>query len=77
MLTVWSMPGCIWCVKVCELLADLGIPFEKHEPPLVELRVMMREKGLTTLPQVFTSEGRLIGGYEATREWVLKEGANQ
>lgn len=69
MFTIWSMPGCIWCVRAAELLADRNLPFEKHEPPLVELKVLMRAKGFTALPQVFEDDHH-IGGYEALKGYL-------
>ena len=66
MFTVWSMDDCNWCTRVCELLADKGIPFEKVQPPLPEMKAMMRIYGFTTLPQVFNEDGSHIGGYAET-----------
>lgn len=68
-LVVWTMDNCVWCDKVKELLADSGLAFVIHNPPLPELKVLMRATGLTTLPQVWMGE-HLIGGYQETKQWL-------
>ena len=72
--TVWTMDDCVWCERVKTLLTNKGIPFMIHNPPLVELKVRMREIGVTTLPQVFDSGDVLIGGYNATEALLASSG---
>jgi glutaredoxin len=57
---------CPWCEKAMDLLEsceiDYTISYIDRKP---WLKTIMKQAGLTTVPQVFDGEGTLIGGYEA------------
>lgn len=69
MYDVWTKDNCIWCVRVCDLLAQHGIGFRK----VMATKTGCLEHGFKTLPQVFDIEGHVIGGYEATKAYLLKQ----
>lgn len=62
MIRIIARDNCVWCDRVQELLADHDIAFEVIKPPIEELRAILRESGVKTVPQVFNGSRRL-GGY--------------
>lgn len=73
MLEVWAADNCADSTRVCELLADRGIPFDRCTPSVSELRASARTWNATSLPQVFDDEGTLIGGYTETAEYLSQK----
>lgn len=63
--TVISRPNCSWCDKAMDLLYETGIEYQKvdiYEEMWV--KTLLLKTDLTTVPQVFDTNGFLIGGYE-------------
>lgn len=63
--TVISRPNCLWCNKAMDLLYETGIEYQKvdiYEEMWV--KTLLLKTDLTTVPQVFDTNGFLIGGYE-------------
>lgn len=75
-VTVYTLRGCPWCVKIKSFLRQRGIRFTEHEvargePP----KPMLDGTKAETYPQVWvtstrTGVKRRIGGYEATTAYV-------
>jgi glutaredoxin len=71
MYVIISKDNCPWCDKAKELMEKRGLTYKEvnvKENPW--LRATMLKAGLTTVPQVFTSYGRLLGGYEALANFL-------
>lgn len=71
---VLAKPHCPWCERVEELLQKRGLPYLHVDiSKCEEIKVDLKRKGLTTVPQVFFN-GDHIGGYENTfnylEEWM-------
>ena len=67
MYTVLSSPNCKWCLKAEELLGDEGLPYVTYDLSLPEnklRREILVKEGLRTVPQVYSLDDDLIGGYE-------------
>lgn len=65
MYTVISRPNCSWCDKAMDLLYETGVEYQKvdiYEEMWV--KTLLLKTDLTTVPQVFDTNGFLIGGYE-------------
>ena len=63
--TVISRPNCSWCDKAMDLLYETGIEYQKvdiYEEMWV--KTLLLKTDLTTVPQVFDTNGFHIGGYE-------------
>ena len=63
--TVISRPNCSWCDKAMDLLYETCIEYQKvdiYEEMWV--KTLLLKTDLTTVPQVFDTNGFLIGGYE-------------
>lgn len=63
-VSLFSKPGCIYCIKTKELLREKSYDYEEivlgHDATIVSMRAIT---GKTTTPQVFIG-GNYIGGYE-------------
>jgi glutaredoxin 3 len=69
-IVILSKDDCAFCVKVKKLLSDFGYSFTEFEKgESTDVDQFFSDAGFTTYPQVF-SGGKLLGGYEATLEWV-------
>lgn len=72
----WTILGsekCSWCDKAKNLLTDKGIEFEWFNINRdLTLYSFLTHSGFTTVPQVFHN-GRHIGGFEATQDYLNKE----
>ena len=69
---VYGRPGCPWCDRVRELLAQHERAV--HYVDLTEVpakRQELIEMGCKTVPQVFL-DGERIGGFEATAEFLAR-----
>jgi glutaredoxin 3 len=67
MYTVLSSPNCKWCLKAEALLGDEGLPYVTYDiskPENKLRREMLVREGLRTVPQVYSPDDDLIGGYE-------------
>ena len=65
MYTVISRPNCSWCDKAEDLLKFRNIDYQKVDIyEEVWVKTLMLQTELTTVPQVFDTNGFLIGGYE-------------
>ncbi|WMN87045.1 redoxin family protein [Vibrio parahaemolyticus] len=69
-ITVFTKPGCPFCVKAKQNLIDKGLQYEEvvlgKDATTVSLRAI---SGRTTVPQVFIG-GRLIGGSEELETYL-------
>tara|TARA_R110001599_G_scaffold2107_6_gene11266 strand:- start:1385 stop:1612 length:228 start_codon:yes stop_codon:yes gene_type:complete len=67
MYTILSAPNCRWCIKAEELLKDEGLPYVTYDISAPEnklRREILLKEGLRTVPQVYSPDDDLIGGYE-------------
>lgn len=67
MYTVLSSPNCEWCLKAEALLGSEGLPYVTYDiskPENKLRREMLVREGLRTVPQVYSPDDDLIGGYE-------------
>jgi len=65
-----SRPGCPFCAKAKEALAQAGIDYvDISLPPLQRARALRAMTGAQTVPQVFVN-GRLLGDSEAVEQYV-------
>ena len=71
-ITVFSKPGCPFCVKAKQMLIDNNMPYEEiilgKDATTVSLRAIT---GRTTVPQVFIG-GKHIGGSEELESFLAK-----
>lgn len=64
-MTVYSTPGCPYCVRAKQSLATLGIPFEAIDVSDAKAREALASRaGATSVPQIYAGE-TLIGGADA------------
>ena len=69
-ITVFTKPGCEFCVKAKALLKDAGLAFEEISlGDGVTSRTLQAVAGAGTAPQVFVG-GQKIGGSEALEAWL-------
>lgn len=60
-----GQPDCVYCQKAKALLMEKYSDYEYHDITVDRwLLTFMKMSKLKTVPQVFTPEGDLIGGYE-------------
>ena len=68
--SIISKPGCPFCAKAKEMLADNGMAYEEivlgHDATLRSVRAIT---GKETVPQVFIN-GEYVGGSEALEAWL-------
>jgi glutaredoxin len=66
MYTVLSSPNCKWCLKAEALLGGEGLPYVTYDiskPENKLRREMLKRDGLKTVPQIYSPDDDLIGGY--------------
>jgi len=66
MYTIITRNDCNYCDKAKTMLELDNIPYSSYnleEPSSKWVLSLMREAGIKTVPQVFSSDGTLIGGY--------------
>lgn len=72
--TVISRANCGWCEKVIEELVNAGEkPIVHYIDKDLAIRTLMLLAGLKTVPQVFSPDGYLIGGYTETSKWLIED----
>ena len=72
--TVISRANCGWCEKVMEELVNAGQkPIVHYVDKDPAIRTLMLLAGLKTVPQVFSPDGYLIGGYTETAKWLIED----
>jgi glutaredoxin len=71
-IIVYTTDDCVWCERTKKALSEADLPFDERSIK----RPVYRDEWLTylgdrrkTVPQV-VANGVLIGGYEATKEWL-------
>jgi len=66
MYTIITRNDCNYCDKAKAMLELDNIPYSSYnleEPSSKWVLSLMKEAGIKTVPQVFSSDGTLIGGY--------------
>lgn len=62
---VYSAEWCSYCQMAKQLLKETKINFEVIDiDEFPDQRAWLKEQGLRTIPQIFDSDGVLIGGYD-------------
>lgn len=70
---VVSKPKCKWCARAKSLLAVYGQEFVEDFRDSPEKQKAFKDEGYTSFPQVFR-DGKLIGGYDALRDYIERGG---
>ena len=68
MYTMITRNDCKYCDKAKAMLKEKGINFTTYNVEEASSRwvlSLMKEANIKTVPQVFSTDGRLIGGYRA------------
>ena len=74
-ITIYTTPGCFYCVQAKELMERAGVEYE-----LLELgKDITRDEFLELYPNVYASphiiiDGKVIGGLVDVAKYFLKEG---
>jgi len=65
MVTIYTGPGCAYCIMAKRLLAQKGVVADEIDiaADAENMRDMMRRSGRRTVPQIFIGE-RHVGGYD-------------
>ena len=67
MLEIYSASWCVHCNKLKSFLKNKGIEFNDIDiDEEIDKAMYLVERGLKTIPQVFTKDGEHIGGCENT-----------
>ncbi len=70
-ITVFTKPGCEFCVKAKAMLKEAGLAFEEISlGDEITSRTLQAVAGAGTAPQVFVG-GQKIGGSEALQAWLV------
>lgn len=68
---VYGYEGCKYCEKAKEELGKLNIPVDYRDVKKSDFDLQIfKELGHKTVPQVYTPQGVLIGGYEDLRKFL-------
>lgn len=70
MYTVHTKPGCNWCVKAIELLNLHKIQHTVTVYQTPEEISEFKSRGFKTFPQIYNSQGLLIGGYDSLENYL-------
>ena len=69
MYTIYSKAGCIFCDAAMELLDQHNITYQEIKVPTNEEAIkLFKERKWKTVPQIFSSSGTHIGGYQDLKE---------
>lgn len=74
MFKVYGGQGCMWCVRATELLAENNLEYfyyDVHSDK--EALEVLKKHNLRSIPQVFTTDGTYIGGFEELKKFVEKQ----
>lgn len=74
-LVVYGARKCVWCQRLLDVLRAVEVEFTKVSVRQNEdaLR-FLGGQGLKTVPQVFTMDGKHIGGYDDTMNYLKEKG---
>lgn len=71
MLVIYSASWCRFCKKLKDELETFNIPFKEVDiDKEVDLAMTLIDKRLKTIPQVFTEDGKHIGGCDDTIAYI-------
>jgi glutaredoxin 3 len=69
MYTIYSKAGCIFCDAAMELLDKHKLAYQEIKVPgNEEAMKLFKENQWKTVPQIFSSSGNYIGGYQDLKE---------
>lgn len=68
---VYSFETCPYCVAAKQLLTERGIEYEEKVIDRSQIKELMKETKMMTVPQIFI-DGVLIGGYDDLVEHLNK-----
>jgi len=74
MYTILTRSQCNFCDSAKALLEGAGEEFRAiniQDPENKWVITLMRQSGLTTVPQIFTSGGGLVGGYTELKQRMV------
>ena len=69
--TVVGIDNCKYCTKAKHLLREKRVGFTAYSlssPSSKWLLTLMKEAGMTTVPQIWDNEGHHVGGYTQLKE---------
>lgn len=70
---IYSKAGCIFCDAAMDLLEKQGLEYEEIKVPgNDEAMKLFKERHWKTVPQIFDTEGKYVGGYQDLKlrfEW--------
>jgi len=69
--TVVGTDNCKYCTKAKHLLREKRVGFTAYSlssPSSKWLLTLMKEAGMTTVPQIWDNEGHHVGGYTELKE---------
>jgi len=76
MYVILSTPYCKFCTKAKHLLREKRVGFTAYsldDPSSRWLLTLLKEAGITTLPQIWDSKGNHVGGYTQLVESLEKD----
>ena len=64
-IEIYTGPGCGFCTRAKELLAEQGLPFVEHDisDPAIREEFLARLPRVKSIPQIFIA-GEHVGGYD-------------
>jgi glutaredoxin len=62
----------MWCHKAKALMTNYGIIYTEEVFDTDERRAWFKENVAATFPQIYESDGTLIGGYMEFEAWLMQ-----
>lgn len=76
MYTIISRDQCNFCDAAKAMLKGRGYPYTEYNVQSQNSRwvlTMIKQAGMTTVPQIFDPSGGYVGGYTELKELLVKE----
>ena len=76
MYTILTRDQCHFCDLAKDLLKSTSgqyVEYNVQSPSSKWVLTLLKEAGITTVPQVFGPKGELIGGYTELKKLIMKE----
>ena len=77
MYTIITRDQCTFCDAAKALLKGAALPYTQYNVQSSSSKwvlTLIKQAGLTTVPQVFSSSGEYIGGYTELKAYLLNKG---